>query len=327
VVSASAQVSIPRFDERLLVGTLAEVIRKWQLLSFDTDGVLIHDGERVEGLRLLEGRHHRKDARYRVVFKPAESKEEPIEPAPIVLTIVDAAPDKLSFTLRLAAVDYGGASFTVENPLRPSKIVGSLDAEIPADTGRLLRGPVSGGAAVDLSSIPSDSPRSAQGVAQVKHRRGRASAEVAIAQPNSREWVLRVTARVRGGGLLRPLVAIAGPFIRGKFGVELQKSMDKLAREDRRAGRRHTHPDRAGRPGARRDDRPSAPGRQLGTAALVTLSSSAANPAGDTIRHISTSDSSCTDADTPNTSRRPQCAATSPPANAPNGVRPHANVR
>jgi hypothetical protein len=51
---------------------------------------------------------------------------------------------------------------------------------------------------------------------------------VSIAQPNSREWVVRVTAKVRGGGFLRPIVGIASPFIRGLFRRELQKSMDKL---------------------------------------------------------------------------------------------------
>jgi hypothetical protein len=230
MVSASAQVSIPRLDEKLLAGTLAELIRRWQSLTFDTDGVLVHDGTRVEGLRLLDRRHHEKNARYRLVAAPKEGPEgeKSVDPPkPVTLTILAAGHDSLDFQLGLG--ELGNVAFAVRNPTWPGRVTGSLDMAMPEDSGRLVRGPVRGNVSVDLAAIPSTSPGTDQAVARVKHRRVSASAKVAISNPDSREWTVRAFATVRGGGLLRPLVAVVSPFLRGKFAVELQKSMDKIA--------------------------------------------------------------------------------------------------
>ncbi|MEO6086396.1 MAG: hypothetical protein ABIQ18_25105 [Umezawaea sp.] len=230
MVSASAQVSIPRMDEKLLVGALAELIRRLRALTFDTDGVLVHDGARIEGLRLLDGRHNRKNARYQLVAVPnknPEGEESADPPEPAILTILAAGHDSLAFRLELG--EMGNVAFAIRNPARPGKITGSLDVAMPEDSGWLLRGPVRVDASVDLTALSSMSPRTDQVVARVKHRRASASAKLAISNPDSREWVVQTLATVRGGGLLRPLVAVVGPFLRNKFAAELQKGMDKMA--------------------------------------------------------------------------------------------------
>lgn len=216
MVSASAEVSVNRLDERLITATLAELIRKWQLLAFDTDGVLLRDGTRVEGLHLTAGRHHRENARYEMAFTPDETKDE--SPDPVTLVILAAAQDRL---IARAQTDQSmSVALDIENPTRPNTVSSTLEVALPDDIP-LFSGPVNGRAKVDLATLKAQ--------AGLKHRRALADAAVTVKQPNTNQSRIKVTIRLRGRGLLWLPVAIAGPFVRSRLRAKLEDAMNKVA--------------------------------------------------------------------------------------------------
>jgi len=216
VVSASAEVSVNRLDERLIAATLAELIRKWQLLVFDTDGVLLRDSGRVEGLRLTAGRHHRENAQYEMTFEPDETKEK--APEPISLTILASAQDRL--IVRAQPDQDISAALDIENPTRPNTITGTLEVALPKDLP-MFSGPMNGRAEMDLATLKAQ--------ARLKHRRARADATVTVGQPNPGQSSIKATVRLHGRGLLWLPVAMAGPFVRSRLRAKLADAMDQVA--------------------------------------------------------------------------------------------------
>jgi hypothetical protein len=164
--------------------SIAEVVpllvKRWQELVFDDDGVVLVDGRRREGLALVDGEHPKAGARYEIVTAGER-------PGHYVAEVVGDTPTELH--VRIERAGDVPIDLTVAKP--GSKIDATFGGTL--DGGWPLAGSVQGTATVAAHQM----------VASIKHDRVHADV-TAWVRPG---WKIDVEADVRGKGLLRPLIA------------------------------------------------------------------------------------------------------------------------
>lgn len=174
--------------------SIAEVVpllvKRWQGLVFDDDGVALVDGRRREGLALVDGEHPKAGARYEIVTAGER-------PGHYVAEVV--ADTQTELRVRIDRAGDVPIDLTVAKP--GSKIDATFGGTL--DGGWPLAGSVQGSATVDLATP--------QVVATIRHDRVLADLQAWV-RP---DWKIDVEADVRGKGLLRPLIAPL-LWIRGK---------------------------------------------------------------------------------------------------------------
>ncbi|SDJ12384.1 hypothetical protein SAMN05192558_110115 [Actinokineospora alba] len=191
--------------------SIAEVVpllvKRWQELVFDDDGVVLVDGRRREGLALVAGEHARAGARYEVVTAGER-------PGHYVAEVVADSPTEV----RVRVDRAGDVPIEVTVAKGASKVDATFDGSVEG-----LAGTVRGTAALDLDRLQEDAP---QLVGSIEHDRV-VGVVKAWVRPG---WTVDVEADVRGKGLLRPVVAPM-LWLRGKR--VLTKILEKRAAEIR----------------------------------------------------------------------------------------------
>lgn len=181
------------------------LVKRWQDLAFDDDGVVIVAGKRREGLALVAGEHPRTGARYEIVTAgehPGHYTAETVADTPTELRLRIEQPDDVPIDLTVAG----------------SKVTAAFGGTV--DRG----GSVEGSATLDLDRLPGDEP---QLVVAVKHDRAVGDVKAWV-RPTEGTWRLHAKADVRGRGLLRPLIAPL-LWIRGRRA--LTQALERVASE------------------------------------------------------------------------------------------------
>ncbi|WP_405938434.1 hypothetical protein OG338_18940 [Streptomyces sp. NBC_00726] len=207
--------------ERALVAELAPLV--WDLAeSTRAEGttVLTPDGEPVEDLRLLKGRHLRTGALYEVGRADDDERmairvREWRRASAVELEQRMSAPDlNARVSLRLTAPD------------RPRLVEGRGRIWGPDGSGVLRRGSGKGRADLaawwDAAALPPGAPPAARApvTVRLKHLLGEARLRLRPRRAEDGRWVVEAVASVRGRWLLRPVAAVAlllagGPLRRG----------------------------------------------------------------------------------------------------------------
>ncbi|TWD84847.1 hypothetical protein FB561_6043 [Kribbella amoyensis] len=217
-----ASVTVEPVDHRVLVATVPALLRRIRALSFGADRFLEYDGRRIEGLRNDVGAHPQVGARYTVVLKPTE--DEP-DPKPLGLDLLADAGDLFSVRFQQESV---GGTIAVDRPRDPLSASVEVEASLPADVP-YFAGPITGSGLLRLDDVPhrGDEP---QVVASLEHRRARGGITVRITEQSDRTWLVTLTLRVQGRGLLRPVVAIAARvWLRSRWQEYVRKLPDEWA--------------------------------------------------------------------------------------------------
>ncbi|MGH3859476.1 hypothetical protein [Actinokineospora sp.] len=191
--------------------SIAEVVplllKRWQGLVFDDDGVVLVDGRRREGLALVAGEHAKAGARYEVVTAGER-------PGHHVAEVVADSPTEV----RVRVEQAGDVPIDTTVAKRGSKIAAAFDGTLDG-----LGGAVRGTVGLDLDELHQDSP---QLVGSIGHDRVVGDVKAWV-RPG---WTVEVEADLRGKGLLRPVIAPV-LWLRGKRA--LTKVLEKRSAEIR----------------------------------------------------------------------------------------------
>lgn len=116
----TARVTVAPLDRQLLVTAVPAVLQRLRGLTFGDDGSLVHDGRRIEGLRVDRGVHPRVGTRYTAVFTPPPNELAP-EPEPVRYEVV--ADDARQTVLRTeTGSPVTTVLVTLQNPADPTEL-------------------------------------------------------------------------------------------------------------------------------------------------------------------------------------------------------------
>src|SRR5205085_7168583 len=142
---------------------------------------------------------------------------------------------RLNDESRRQAVDV-----TMHRPKRPDRL--ELTASIEGGAGRFTQGLLTVEVGADLAALEDAHPRRPQVTVAVTHPRVRGQITLALDSSNPNEWTTSIAATAHGRGILRPVVALAGPiaqvFVRRyaarmakEFAADIQELNDTMASE------------------------------------------------------------------------------------------------
>jgi hypothetical protein len=236
-VRLRASVASAAIDVRPFVAALPAVATRWRALRFEDGVVVTDDGTRKEGLAVASGSHPLAGTTYRVALPMTEPKTvDPVDgetrreqmarawgrgPSPSVSTcLVELAKDDARQVV-IRAEDAAGvwvADVDVHHPARPD--AADVAVVVHATGGWLTRGPVEVTAHLDVGALRVD--------VTVRHRHAKGRATLAVDAAVAGEWTSSFDIMGRGRGVLRPVVAVASPFVRGA----LNRKLASLLRHD-----------------------------------------------------------------------------------------------
>jgi hypothetical protein len=200
-------------DVEAWVATAAAFLDQVRALSF-VDGGVVHPatGAIHEGWRDLTGTHPRVGTRYGIVTVDQAGVRELV-----AAELVDD--DRRRWRARLAG-EHGQGEVAVEDPDRPRRA--DVACTMATTGGGYFGGPASAEATIDLAG-GGDAVPTRPLVVRIEHRRVRATVDVRVSAAAT--WHVAVTVRVRGRGLLRPMVALAGPLASSRAERELHAQL------------------------------------------------------------------------------------------------------
>jgi hypothetical protein len=207
-------------DVEAWTATAAAFRDQLRALSFVDDGV-VHPatGAVHAGWRDLTGTHPAAGTRYAIVTVDQAGVRELV-----AAELVDD--DRRRWRARLAG-EHGRADVTVDAPDHPRR--GDVECAVATTVGGYFGGPISAEATVDLADGGEGVPARPL-VVRIEHRRVRGTVDVRLS-PGER-WDVAVTVRVRGRGLLRPMVALAGPLassrVQRELHAQLARSVERI---------------------------------------------------------------------------------------------------
>lgn len=229
---------IAPIDVGLLQDTVACAIERWRDVEF-VDGRIVDPttGGTRAGLQVADGHHPREGVRYRA-FACDESAVARVDdtgalstPAPAwrvaTVDLVADRPARIEIAVHqdhAPAVDVRGEIGPRD---RPARLDATVDTALPGAwplAGR-LRVEVDG--AVDESSSSTD--RIADLAVRIRHPRARGRATVEVVRLDPDLWEVRVSAQLRGRGVLRPIAAVALRFARRSIERSFREGLDKVA--------------------------------------------------------------------------------------------------
>jgi hypothetical protein len=164
-------------------------------------------------LRDLTGTHPREGTRYGVV-----TVDEAGAPELVAVELVDD--DRRRWRARLAG-EHGQADVAIDDPDQPRRA--DIACTMTTTGGGYFGGPASAEATIDLAGGGGDDVPANPLVVRIEHRRVRATVDVRVDAAAS--WHVSVTVRVRGRGLLRPMIALAGPLASSRAERELHAQL------------------------------------------------------------------------------------------------------
>jgi hypothetical protein len=222
------RVHVPDLDARAFVATVPALLARWRRLSFDERGRAVHPatGRPWEGFRVVGGSHPYPGAVYRLVFR-RECAPEPTAPEPFDgqrptaptrrVVLVELLADEYTRTrVRVRDdADGGRAEVEIERPELPGAV--DLVVELPGltDAVWLARGRVVGHVRLTTDRLLTEEAGEPQLVATVTHPRARARVEGGLAAAGDGGWTVTAKIEAEGRGLLRPIVWLLTPFLRG----------------------------------------------------------------------------------------------------------------
>ena len=252
MVRLGGRTDVAAIDVRPFVAALPALLVQWRSLAF-VDGVVRHPvtDRPHAGLRVVEGRHPDPGVAYRLMVReddvPAPTAEEARVAARLMVADVEAAAEwergrvaaaratgRVATTWHTYAIrldaddadvdDRARTCFTVHHDVTGTRArvelcsPGPVDVllEVPDWLGSrgLLSGVVSVRLRVDADQLPPYGNGMPQLSATVTHPRGRAAADLGVAPAEPGRWTVTAGATCRGVGWLRPLVGLAGPFVK-----------------------------------------------------------------------------------------------------------------
>lgn len=220
-----AESTIEPVDVASIASVVPELIKGWDELQFD-DGAVVAgaEQERREGLRIVEGVHPHVGTKYRIVMVG------PVAPASATETLWVELLAHNAESLR-ARFDTAEASrVTVDVDLNRPGAPRALTCKVGgrSEGNWLTRGTVTGEGRLSIDRFPPSSRSGPQLRAEFRHPHMRAMASMRIRQRHGDNWEVAVEIRAKGSGLVRPIAAVATPWIAGVLRRRLRASMATL---------------------------------------------------------------------------------------------------
>ncbi|MFW6599055.1 hypothetical protein ACQBAU_01095 [Propionibacteriaceae bacterium Y2011] len=222
--SLTTTTTIPDLDLESLVSVLPGLIQRIRTITFDGDDVARLDGERREGLRLVDGTAGTPGSAYRIVLDTDEGQDHPDARRAVTATLV--TDDHHVIKVDVTAAE-GNAIVELANPLRPQHVTAEATvthAEVPVWFGR----DIDACATIDL-------PRLSAGHGQVfraglNTRWGTGNLEVELTRRPDRHEVT-VTLAVRPRWMLA-VGMVSWPFLRKRAQAEFDRTVEKFVTDN-----------------------------------------------------------------------------------------------
>lgn len=261
----ASSTSVEAVDLDTLILALPPFLAGLRALTIDQHGVILPDGDRREGLRLVEGAHPRAGARYELVVdverEPDLTEADHLELGALAQEASDVAEaqaawfaerrdrlateggmvvDQRRSTVHLVTDDRDRSEVevTVDGPPVVTTVLALDRPDTPGPLtftvtttpakGCLVGGPVVVEGSVELADGARWRRRPHRLRVEVRHRRAQASLRVDVTDVGAGRWDLRVKVRAVGRGVVRPVVAVASLVGRGVVRRGFAEAMAEL---------------------------------------------------------------------------------------------------